>query len=91
MSSSERLRKSLHHETPDRLCVDFGGTVVTGMHVSCVAALRDYYGLEKRPVKVHDPYQMLGWIEVDLMKALGVDVIGVFPRNTIFVSSVCFR
>ena len=84
MSSSERLRKSLHHETPDRLCVDFGGTVVTGIHVSCVASLRDYYHLEKRPVKVHDPYQMLGWIDEDLMKVLGVDVIGVFPRNTTF-------
>jgi len=32
MSSSERLRKTLRHETPDRLCVDFGGTVVTGIH-----------------------------------------------------------
>ena len=84
MSSSERLKKTLHHETPDRVCVDFGGTVVTGIHVSCVAALRDYYHLEKRPVKVHDPYQMLGRIEEDLMDALGVDVIGVFPHNTIF-------
>ena len=84
MSSRERLKKTLSHETPDRLCVDFGATVVTGIHVSCVAALRDYYHLEKRPVKVHDPYQMLGWIEEDLMKELGVDVIGVLPRNTIF-------
>jgi len=29
------------------------------MHVSCVAALRDYFGLEKRLVKAYDPYQML--------------------------------
>jgi len=71
MSSSERLRKTLRHETPDGVCVDFGGTVVTGIHVSCVAALRDHYHLEKRPVKVHDPYQMLGWIDEDLMKVLG--------------------
>ncbi len=28
--------------------------------MSSVAALRDYYGLEKRPVKVLDPGQMLG-------------------------------
>ena len=63
--------------------MDFGGTVVTGIHVSCVAALRDHYHLEKRPVKVHDPYQMLGWIDEDLMKVLGVDVIGVFPRSRV--------
>jgi hypothetical protein len=73
----------VRHETPDQLCVDFGGTVVRGIHVSCVAALRDHYHLEKRPVKVHDPYQMLGWIDEDLMKALGVDVVGVFPRSRV--------
>jgi len=30
------------------------------MHVSAVAALRAYYGLERRPVRVIDPGQMLG-------------------------------
>ena len=64
--------------------MDFGSTGVTGMHVSCVAALRDYFGLEKRLVKVHEPYQMLGLIEDDLQRAMGVDVEGVFPRQTLF-------
>jgi hypothetical protein len=54
------------------------------MHVSAVAALRDYYGLEKRPVKVHEPYQMLGLVEDDLAEAMGLDVTGVFPRKTMF-------
>ena len=54
------------------------------MHVRCVAALRDYYGLEKRPVKVHEPYQMLGLLEDDLLDAMGVDVVGVAPRKTMF-------
>ncbi len=64
--------------------MDFGSTAVTGMHVSCVAALRDFYALEKRPVKVHEPYQMLGMIEEDLQEVLGLDVEGVFPLNTMF-------
>lgn len=54
------------------------------MHVTCVVALRDYFGLEKRPVKVHEPYQMLGLIEDDLARAKGIDVEGVFSANTIF-------
>ncbi|HHY98486.1 MAG TPA: methyltransferase [Firmicutes bacterium] len=54
------------------------------MHVTCVAALRDYYGLEKRPVKIHEPFQMLGQIEDDLRDAIGIDVIGVNGRNTMF-------
>jgi hypothetical protein len=80
----QRVLDALNHRQPDCVPVDFGGTAVTGMHVTCVAALRDYYGLEKRPVRVHEPYQMLGMIDEDLRDALGIDVIGVFPRNTMF-------
>src|SRR5271166_2083988 len=83
-ASRERLQKTLHHEQPDHIPIDFGGTAVTGVHASCVAALRDYYGLEKRPVRVHEPYQMLALIDEDLRAAMGVDVVGVFSRNTMF-------
>jgi hypothetical protein len=79
-----RLQETLAHRQPDRIPIDIGGSAVTGIHVSCVAALRDYYGLEKRPVKIHEPYQMLGFVEEDLRKAMGLDVTGVFPRNTMF-------
>ena len=40
--------------------------------------------IEKRLVKVHEPYQMLGLLEDDLQNALGIDVEGVFPRKTMF-------
>jgi uroporphyrinogen-III decarboxylase len=84
MNGRERVLAALNHQQPDRVPVDFGGTSVTGVHVTCVAALRDRYGLEKRPVKVHEPYQMLGWLDDDLKEAMGIDVEGVFPRNTLF-------
>jgi len=74
----------LNHRDPGRIPIDFGSSAVTGIHVSCVAALRDYYGLEKRPVKVHEPYQMLGWIDEDLRRAMGIDVVGVFSRKNLF-------
>src|SRR5215469_6426757 len=80
----QRVIDALNHRQPDAVPIDFGGTAVTGMHVTCVAALREYYGLEKRPVRIHEPYQMLGMIDQDLREALGIDVIGVFPRNTMF-------
>lgn len=57
---------------------------MTGVHVSCVAALRAHYGLTPGPVKVHEPYQMLGLVEDDLRVAMGLDVTGVFPRKTMF-------
>jgi hypothetical protein len=79
-SSRERLRAALNHREPDRVPLDFGSTTVTGMHVSCVAALRRHYGLGQGPVKVHEPFQMLGLVEDDLRAAMGLDVTGVFPR-----------
>lgn len=84
MTSKERVLKALNHQQPDGVPFDLGGSAVTGIHVTCVAALRDYYGLEKRPVKIHEPYQMLGWMEEDLKQAIGLDVDGIIPRNTMF-------
>jgi uroporphyrinogen-III decarboxylase len=84
VNKKERVLAALNHRQPDRVPVDFGSTGVTGMHASCVAALRSHFGLEKRLVKVHEPYQMLGLLEDDLQNALGIDVEGVFPRNTMF-------
>ena len=84
MNSRERIREALNHRTPDRIPIDLGSTAVTGIHASCVAALREFFGLERRPVKVHEPYQMLGLIEEDLASALQVDTEGVTPRNTMF-------
>ena len=83
-ASRDRLIATLNHKQPDCIPIDFGGSAVTGMHVSCVAELRDYYGLEKRPVRVHEPFQMLGLLDEDLLNALGLDVVGTFPRNTMF-------
>jgi hypothetical protein len=81
-ASRERLADALNHKQPDRIPIDFGGTSVTGIHVSVVAALRDFYGLEKRPVKVVEPGQMLGTVDGDLRQAMGLDVTGVFRRGT---------
>ncbi len=84
MTSRERLAAVLNHKEPDRIPVDFNGTAVTGMHVDCVIGLREHYGLEKRLVKVHEPYQMLGWIDDDLQRVLGIDVEGVWGFETLF-------
>lgn len=79
-----RVLDAINHRQPDRTPMDFGGSAVTGMHVSCVAALRDHYGLEKRLVKVCEPYQMLGLIEDDLKEAVGIDVAPLLGRNNMF-------
>lgn len=84
MTSRERVRTTLAHREPDRVPVDFGGTTVTGMHALVVERLRAHYGLERRPVTVPVPYNMLGLVEDDLARAMGLDLIGVLSRNTIY-------
>lgn len=84
MTSRDEVLTSLAHKQPKRIPIDFGSTAVTGIHATCVAGLREYYGLEKRPVMVHEPYQMLALVEDDLKAAMGIDVEGVFSRKTLF-------
>jgi hypothetical protein len=83
-TSKQNLKRTLNHEQPDRVVVDFGSTAVTGIHVLIVEKLRDYYGLEKRPVKVTEPYQMLGEIDPELISAMGIDVIGLISEKNMF-------
>ena len=78
----EQLIATLNHKEPDRIPIDLGGTSVSGIHASCVAALRDYYGLEKRLVRICETGQMLGVMDEDLKQAMGTDIAGVFPRRT---------
>lgn len=86
MNSRERIRKAINNMETDILPIDFGGTPVTGMHVSIVYKLRQLYGLDKKntPVKVVEPYQMLGEIKDDLKKILGSDTVSI-EGNTNFL------
>ncbi|MCU0520337.1 MAG: methyltransferase, partial [Anaerolineae bacterium] len=85
-TSRERVAVTLAHREPDRVPVDLGGSAVTGMHVSVVYGLRQALGLDAPgiPVKVVEPYQMLGEIAPDLMAALGIDIVGLSSPRTMF-------
>ena len=84
MTSKERIQKTLNHESPDKIPVDMGSTGVTGIHCRVVEKLREYYGLEKKPVKVIDPYQMLGEVDEELIDIIGIDVIGAGAKKNMF-------
>ncbi len=86
MNSRQRVTKALDHEEPDRVPLDLGASPVTGMHVSSAYQLRQALKLDPpgTPVKVTEPYQMLGEIAPDLQDALGVDVVGLGGPRTMF-------
>ena len=86
MTSRERVHLALQHREADRVPLDLGGSAVTGMQVDTVYQLRQALHLDEpgTPVKVVEPYQMLGEIQPDLMNALGIDVIGLGMPATLF-------
>src|SRR5664279_4371943 len=86
ITSRERVRLALEHRETDRVPLDLGGSAVTGMQVSSVYRLRQALGLDTpgTPVKVVEPYQMLGEIAPDLMDVLGIDVVGLGGSRTLF-------
>jgi len=87
MNSQERLVAALEHLETDRVPVDFGATSVTGMHVSVVSRLRNTLtGNTNYRVKVIEPYQMLGEIDDELREILGIDVVGLPARKTMFAN-----
>jgi hypothetical protein len=49
-SSKSNFNKTINHQQPEKVVVDFGSTAVTGIHVLIVEKLREHFGLEKKPV-----------------------------------------
>lgn len=84
MDSKSRIKLSLNHQQPDRIPLDLGGSGTSGLHVKNVHELRDYLGLKPQKIKAFEPYQMLGWMDEDILTALDVDVQGIPGQKTMF-------
>ena len=83
MTSRERLIKALNHIETDRPPIDLGATNTTGISALSLHHLREKLGL-KGKVRIAEPFQILGEVDDEVRKALGVDVVGIFDRNTFF-------
>lgn len=86
MTPRERVAAALDHREPDRVPLDIGSTAVTGISAWALYRLRIALGLsrEGEPVRVTEPYQMLGEVTDDLREALGIDTQGMGGPKTLF-------
>jgi uroporphyrinogen decarboxylase len=75
MNSRERVMASMNYQQPDKVPIDFGGYHSSSIMAIAYAKLRDYLGLEKRPIKVYDVPQQLAIIDDDVLDRFNVDVI----------------
>ena len=82
MTSRERVRSAINHQVPDRVPLDLGSTLVTGIQASIYAKLKKALGISGGNIRVYDPFQMLAEVEEEVKKALGVDTYGIqLPVN----------
>ena len=84
MNSREQFLKTVHHKQPSRVVLDLGATAVTGIHVRAISLLRRYYGLQRKPIRVIEPFQMLGEVGWELIDSIGIDVVGAWGKNNMF-------
>ncbi len=77
MNSRERVMAALRFETPDRLPRDLGGMRSTGISAFAYPKLVAALGLRPRRPRVYDTWQMLALPELDVLDALGVDVVTI--------------
>ena len=84
MTPRERLKRTINHQEADRIPVDLGGTVVTGIQPNIYAQFKKALGITEGNVKVYDPFQMLAEVEEPVRKLLGVDTLGIEGPKTVF-------
>ena len=83
MTGKEKLKLALNHEEGP-LLLDIGGMPTTGMHCIVQEQLREFYGLEKHPIKIMEPVQFLGVIEDDLKECLGIQTTPLWGAGSMF-------
>ncbi len=84
MTSRERVLASLSFREPDRVPLDLGGSIMSGIMAHPLDALRRHLGLDYRPARVYEVFQMLGEVELDLVERLGLDILPVEPPVQFF-------
>lgn len=84
MNSRKQFLKTINHQQAGRIVLDLGSTAVTGIHVKTVSDLRRHFGLQRKPVRVIEPFQMLGEVGWELIDSIGIDVIGAWGKNNMF-------
>jgi uroporphyrinogen decarboxylase len=75
MNSRERALAALHHEEPDRIPFDIGGTVCSSIHKTAYIALRKYLGLTERKVELLHQAGQVARLDEDILELLRVDTL----------------
>jgi uroporphyrinogen decarboxylase len=81
-TSRERVVTSLNYQAPDRVPKDLGGMLSTGVSMFAYPKLVKTLGLPARRPRAYDSGQMLALPDLDVLDALGCDVVTIVSGVT---------
>ena len=79
MNSRQRVLKTLNHQIPDRVPIDFGGCHA-GIHKKTYLELINYLGI-KDELKIFDPIQQLAAPCEELLQRFHADIRYIYPER----------
>jgi uroporphyrinogen decarboxylase len=82
VTSRERVTAAINHRQPDRLPVDLGGSIVTGINAVAYANLKRFlsargWNFASDAVKVTNIILLLAEVEPEVIEAWGIDVLPI--------------
>ncbi len=83
MNSRERVLLAIHHQEPDRVPIDLGGTRQSGIAAATYHRLKQLFHMHS-PTRVFDVFQMLAEVERPVRERFGADVIGLYRPSVAF-------
>jgi uroporphyrinogen decarboxylase len=77
MNRREQVLRSLRHQEPEKVIVDFGSTTSSGISAIAYNRLKKHVGIEAGPARVYDVIQQLAIVEEPLLDLFGADLVSV--------------
>jgi uroporphyrinogen decarboxylase len=79
MTHRERVLATMRHEEPDRVPLDLGSTLVTGITKKAYINLAKALGEETGEIELCDTIQQLPYLSGNIIERLDVDIRGLIP------------
>ena len=79
MTSRERVVRTINHEPVDRVPIDLGSHMSTGISMFAYWNLREYLGLSTDHIWIPDMVQCLAYVDADVLKRFHCDCILLEP------------
>ncbi len=81
MNNRERLLAALNHKEADRVPIDIGASLITGISKTAYERFIDYLGMPQEDVRFFDIVQQLAVPSEAFLKRFDIDVRNVSPNN----------